>query len=92
MTSDGTALIASPQLRRAQQIVQDLIIAAFERSTHRRGQSLSLTRFQYAYDENNGEKCCTHYDILVKDHVHNDTTALTLTIAVNSYLEENSQC
>lgn len=81
--SDGTRLIATPALSRAGQLLQDLIIAAYERSTKRRGNSLSLTRLQFAFDENNGERCCTHFDILVKDLDLNESIPLTLIIAVN---------
>lgn len=82
--SDGTTLIASPCLKRAQQTLQDLIIRAYETSTKRPGNSLTLVRFQYACDENNGEKYCTHYDALVRDLDQNETIPLTVTIAVNS--------
>lgn len=83
--SDGTTLLPTRCLRRAQQILADLIIVAYERSTNRPGNSLSLVRFQYAYDENNEGKFCTHYDALVKDHDLNENIPLTVTIGVNSY-------
>jgi len=83
LIGDGTALLDSPQLRRAQEILHDLIIIGFENSTKRPGKSLSLVRLQFAFDESSGEKSCMHYDILVKDHEQNDTIPLTLTIAVN---------
>lgn len=87
-TSDGTTLIPSPQLRRMQHVMQDLIIAAYERCTNRPGKSLVLVGFQYAYDDENGEKCCTHYDALVRDLDRNESIALTLTFAANKPLNE----
>lgn len=82
-TSDGTTLIASPQLKRLHHVMQDLIIAAYEHCTNRPGNSLALTRLQFAYEENNGEKSCTHYDVLVRDLDLNETIPLSLIIAVN---------
>jgi len=82
--SDGTTLIASPPLRRLQQILQDLIIEGYERSTNRPGNSLSLQRFQYAFEEKNDVRSYTHFDVLVKDHDLNENVPLTLIIAVNA--------
>lgn len=87
--SDGTTLLPSPVLKRAEQLLQDLIIQGYERSTNRPGNSLTLSKLQYAYDENNEEKSCTHFDILVKDLDLNEHTILTLTIAVNKPTSEN---
>lgn len=81
--SDGTTLLPSPTLKRAQQIMQDLIIEAYERSTKHPGNSLTLVRFQFAYDEKSAEKSCTHFDVLVKDLDRNESVPLTLIIAVN---------
>lgn len=83
-TGDGTALLSSPQLKRAQETLQDLIIIACERSLKVPGKSLSLVRFQFAFDESSGEKSCMHFDALVKDHDQNVTIPLQLTIAVNN--------
>lgn len=82
---DGTRLLSSPQLKRAQELLHDLIIMAYERSTKRPGKSLSLVRLQFAYDESSGEKSCMHYDILVKDHDQNELIPLHLTIGVNDF-------
>lgn len=82
-TGDGTRLLASPALQRVSATLQDSIIEAYERSTNRLGKSLALVRFQYAYDEKNEGRCCTHYDVLVKDLDLNENVPLILTIAVN---------
>lgn len=89
-TGDGTSLIQSPQSKRLAEIMQDLIIAAYERSTKRRGKSLSLVRLQFAFDESNGAKSCTHYDALVKDHELNETIPLCLSIAVSNANNEDT--
>lgn len=86
-TADGTRLLSSPTLKRAQEILQQQIIAACERSTKRPGNSVSLVRFQFAYDENSDGKFCTHYDALVRDHHRHVDIPLTVTIAVNDPLE-----
>lgn len=82
--SDGTRLIDSPCLRRATQILHDSIIEGYERSTNRPGNSLTLVRFQFAYEEKSEERSCMHFDVLVKDLDLNENVPLTVIIAVNA--------
>lgn len=85
---DGSTLLPSPQLKRALETMQDLVIIAYEEFYNRPGNSLSLARFQFAYDESSEGKCCTHYDVLVKDHDLNANIPLRLTFGVSKGYEE----
>lgn len=92
-TSDGTALNYSPTLKRAQEILHDLIITACERFTKRPGKSLTLIRYQFVSEENSEGRYYTHFDALVKDQEANELIPLQVIIAVNNLNEwDYPQC
>lgn len=80
-TSVGLTLISSPQSRRLQETLHDLIMLAYQQSTGHRGNSLSLSRLEYVSGEKNGAKYCMHLDALVKDHERNENTPLKVTLS-----------
>lgn len=92
LTGDGTALLASPQLRRLQAAVQDLIIASYQHSTKRPGRSLSLVGLTFACSVKEDGKCSTLYAARVRDHELNVTETYSLAITVKHSQYEESEC
>lgn len=79
----GTTLVLSPTLKRLHNHLRDLIIVAYETSTHRPSKYLCLTRLEYVSDEKADGKFCMHLNALVREQDGSpDATPITLTFTV----------
>jgi len=85
----GITLIQTHQSRRLAAHLHDLIIIAYQRSTNRRGNSLSLEQLEYASAVESAGKYSMRLNVLVRDHDLDVTIPLTVSFTVDS---EDIQC